>query len=161
MLVIADTSALIALATCDGLPWLDSLYEGLMVPRAVFEEAIQKDKPQASRLHEYLADKVFDSNLAEFVIAAPGMGDGELEAMALYRKVAADRLLIDDLRARKVAQYNGIQIIGSVGVLLLAKKHGLIPAIKPCLEQIDQSEVHMGRSLMQEALIMAGESLAD
>lgn len=157
MLVIADTSALIAIATCNGLPWLNSLFEKLMVPRAVFEEAIKKDKPQAARLQEYLTDKVFDSNLAEFVIASPGMGDGELEAMALYRKTSADRLLIDDLRARKVALYNGMNVIGSVGVLLLAKKHGLISAIKPCLDQIDQSEVHMGRGLMREALIMAGE----
>lgn len=158
MLIIADTSALVAIATCDGLHWLDTLFEKLLVPRAVFDEAVTEGKPQALKLKCYLADKVTDADLKGLVIAAPGMGKGELEAMALYRKVQADRLLIDDLRARKVAQYNEIHVIGSVGILLMAKNQGLIPAIKPHLSCIQQSEVHLGTALIAEALKMAGES---
>lgn len=158
MLIIADTSALVAVATCDGLHWLDALFDELQVPRAVFNEAVTEDKPQAATLKQYLADKVTDADVTELIIAAPGMGKGELEAMALYRKTQADRLLIDDLRARKVAQYNGIHIIGSVGILLMAKNQGLIPAIKPYLNRIQQSEVHLGSALTAEALKMAGES---
>ncbi|QLQ31825.1 MAG: hypothetical protein HZT40_09765 [Candidatus Thiothrix singaporensis] len=83
MLIIADTSALIAISTCDGLHWLDTLFQQLLVPRAVFDEASAADKPQAEKLKQYLADKVTDTDLHELVIAAPGMGKGELEAMAL------------------------------------------------------------------------------
>jgi len=158
MLIIADTSALVAIATCDGLSWLDSLFKRLLVPSAVFNEAISEGKPQAEKLRHYLADKVMDSQLEAFIIAAPGMGRGELEAMALYRKEQADRLLIDDLRARKVAQYNGIQVIGSVGILLMAKHKGLIKTIKPYLEQIQQSEVYLSHALIIQALKMAGET---
>ena len=157
MLIIADTSALVAIATCDGLPWLDALFKGLLVPRAAHDEAVTEGKPQAEKLRHYLADKVADSDLESLIIAAPGMGRGELEAMALYRKEQADRLLIDDLRARKVARYNDINIIGSVGILLMAKSEGLIPAIKPSLEKIRHSEVHLGNALVTEALKIAGE----
>ena len=47
---------------------------------------------------------------------------------------------------------------GSVGILLMAKHQGLIPAIKPYLERIQDSEVYMGKALFAEALKMAGES---
>jgi len=159
MLIIADTSALVAISTCDGLQWLDTLFDELQVPNAVYIEAITEGKPQAEKLKRYLADKVAGTDLSELIIAAPGMGKGELEAMALYRKRKADRLLIDDLRARKVALYNNIQVVGSVGILLMAKNQGLIKAIRPHLERIQKSEVHLGDALIAEALKMAGEAI--
>ncbi|MEI7847613.1 MAG: hypothetical protein WCK35_17555 [Chloroflexota bacterium] len=51
MLIIADSSALIALATCDGLPVLSGLYENICVPRDVYDEVVQKKKPQAATLN--------------------------------------------------------------------------------------------------------------
>jgi len=158
MLIVADTSALIAVATCDGLSWLDTLFGSLSVPQAVFDEAIEEGKPQAERLRRYLSDKVVDIDLNDFIIAAPGLGQGELQAMALYRHSHANRLLIDDLRARKAAQYNGINIIGSAGILLMAKNQGLISSVKPHLEAISKSEVHLGDKLIAEVLKIAGES---
>ena len=157
MLIIADTSALIAIATCDGLDWLDTLFTEIQVPQAVFKEATEKDKPQADTLKAYLTGKVIDIDLSNFVIATQGLGLGELEAMALYKHQQADNLLIDDLRARKAATYNNIKIIGSIGVLLLAKEQELISAIKPYLELIQQSEIHIGKELIQQALTLANE----
>jgi hypothetical protein len=158
MLIIADTSALITIATCNGLRWLEYLFENLLIPRAVFLEATEENKPQSVRLKRYLLDKVVDINLQDFLITFPiGLGQGELEAMALYKREHADRLLIDDLRARKTASYNGINIIGSMGVLLLAKKKGLIPAVKPYIELIQRSEIHLGQPLMTEVLKVADE----
>ncbi len=157
MLIIADTSALIAVATCNGLDWLDVLFTEIQVPQAVFKEATTQGKPQANTLKSYLANKVIDIDLSNFIIATQGLGSGELEAMALYKHQNADNLLIDDLRARKAASYNKIKIIGSIGILLLAKDKGLIPAIKPYLELIQQSEIHIGKELIQQALTLAKE----
>ena len=81
--MIADTSALIAVATCDGLEWLDSLFTEVQVPQAVFNEATTQGKPQADTLRKYLTDKVADIDLSGFIIATQGLGHGELEAMAL------------------------------------------------------------------------------
>lgn len=157
MLIIADTSALIAVATCDGLSWLDSLFTEVQVPQAVFKEATTQGKPQADVLKAYLTDKVINIDLSDFIIATQGLGNGELEAMALYKHQHADNLLIDDLRARKTASYNHIKIIGSVGILLLAKEKGLISSIKPYLESIQQSEIYISKGLIQQALILASE----
>ena len=157
MLVVADTSALITLAACNGLGWLDTLFTKVLVPQAVFQEATILGKPQAARLRKYLEGNVVKINLQDFVINTQGLGKGELEAMALYKHQHADKLLIDDLHARKAAIHNNIQVIGSIGVLVLAKKSNLILAIKPHLQIIRQSDVHLGLELVNKALQIAGE----
>ena len=50
MLIIADSSALVALALCDGLTFLDQLFDEINVPQSVFEEVIVKGKPAANIL---------------------------------------------------------------------------------------------------------------
>jgi len=80
--------------------------------------------------------------------------------MLLYKEVAADYLLIDDKRGRKVAKINQIKTVGSLGVLLQAKRAGLIPQIAPLIEQITANPVFMGAGLIQTVLELAGESNA-
>jgi len=157
MLIIADTSALIAIATCNGLHWLDTLFDEIRVPQAVYDEATTSGKPQASALRNYLFDKTIDIDLSKFIIIAQGLGKGELEAMALYKHEHADRLLIDDLRARKAAVDKDIKIIGSIGLLLLAKENGLIVSIKPFIDTIHKSGIHIGKPLIKKALSLADE----
>ncbi len=89
--------------------------------------------------------KVVSADLTVYVINAGGLGRGELEAMALYKQLQADYLLIDDRRARKVAQFNQITITGSQGILLLAKQQGFITHVKPFLEQLRTSNIRISR----------------
>ncbi len=144
MLVVADTSALFALAACESLELLDALFHEVRVPPAVFRECTEAGKPSADVLGSYLRERVAEVNLEAFVIAAAGLGRGELEAMALYKRLHADRLLLDDSRARKVARFNGVQVVGSAGVLLMAKSEGLIPSVLPLLEQISCWHLPLG-----------------
>lgn len=157
MLIVADTSALVALAACDSLSLLDRLFQEVRVPPAVFQECTVPGKPDAERLEGYLREKVSSFNLQEFVIAVSGLGRGELEAMALYKHLRADHLLIDDERARKVARHNGIEVIGSLGVLLRAKESGVIPALRPLISAMQTAGAHYGEQLVAEALRLAGE----
>ncbi len=121
MILVADCSTLIALATCHGLHLLDRLFGSVVVPAAVYLEAVIGDKPQARQLKEYLQGRVKAID-PSYPILLDGVSDrGETEAMIRYRQLAADRLLIDDRRGRRVAAINGIEIIGSLGVLLAAK----------------------------------------
>ena len=89
MLIIADTSALVALAACQQLHLLELLFDAIRVPPAVHRECTVPGKPEADALGEYLSGKVANVALSEFVIAVSGLGQGELEAMALYRKLSA------------------------------------------------------------------------
>lgn len=157
MLVVADTSALLALAACESLKLLDALFREVRVPPAVFRECTEAGKPSADVLGTYLRDRVAEVDMEAFVIAAAGLGRGELEAMALYKRLRADRLLLDDNRARKVARLNGVQVVGSAGVLLLAKSEGLIPSVLSLLEQIQAAGIYLSEPLVSEVLQLAGE----
>jgi predicted nucleic acid-binding protein len=69
-----------------------------------------------------------------------------------------DRLLLDDSRARKVARFNGVQVVGSAGVLLLAKSEGLVPAVLPLLKQIQAAGIYLSEPLVAEVLQIADEA---
>ena len=78
-------------------------------------------------------------NLEAYVFLDAFADAGETEAMLLYKQLAADKLLIDDKRGRKVAKINQISTIGSLGVLLVAKEKGLIVEVAPAARQESSS----------------------
>jgi len=102
MILIADCSALIALASCQGLPLLDALFDTVVVPEAVYREAVVSDKPEAQLLKEYLKNKIRQINFGSPVLLDGFSDRGETEAMILYKQLSADKLLIDDKRGRRI-----------------------------------------------------------
>ncbi|MEI6652797.1 MAG: DUF3368 domain-containing protein [Chlorobiaceae bacterium] len=157
MILVADASALIALATCDSLVLLDAIFGNVLVPDAVYAEVTELDKPQSARLRSYLQGKVRVVDMQHFVYLDAFADLGETQAMLLYKEIDADYLLIDDRRGRKIAKINKIKTIGSLGVLLQAKRAGLIPCVAPLLEIIAASPVFISESLIRIVLELANE----
>ncbi|MBF0236169.1 MAG: DUF3368 domain-containing protein [SAR324 cluster bacterium] len=157
MLIIADSSPLITLSICEALPLLEQLFQTVKVPSYVFGEVILEGKPQAKSLRAYLRDKVVTVAVEEILVTSAILGRGELEAMALYKKLHANLLLVDDRDARKIARLNGIQIIGSLGILLLAKQQGLIMEVAPLIAKIQEAHIFIGEELIRLVLQRAGE----
>ena len=157
MLIVADSSALIALALCGGLELLDRLFEDVRVPQAVYDEVVIEGKAAAQVLQVYLQAKVVAVPLDQVVITGVGLGRGEIEAMALYKAARADCLLLDDNRARKVARLNQINITGSQGILLLAKHRGLIAQVRPYLELLQNTEIRISGRLLERTLALTKE----
>ncbi len=157
MLIVADSSALIALATCDGLDVILQVYDDIKVPEAVYAEIVAPEKPQSDALGVFLSNRVVKVDATRWVLAAGGLGRGEIEAMALYKELAADALLIDDHRARIIAEHNQINCIGALGLLLVAKQNGIISEIAPYVQKLRQSAIHYGDALLDRVLKLAGE----
>jgi hypothetical protein len=157
MLIVSDSSALIALATCDGLDILLRIFDDVKVPEAVYEEVVKPKKAQSTTLEAFLSGRVMEVDTTHWVLAAGGLGRGEIEAMALYKQLSADALLIDDHRARIIAEHNQINCIGALGVLLLAKQSGKIDKIAPYVEKLRPSSIHYGDELLDKVLKLSGE----
>jgi len=136
MIIVADTSALVALSTCKALDLLEKIFEKVSVPKSVYDECVVSKKSQSKQLRKYLKDKIATIDKTPFLHLPSNLGQGEISAMLLYKIMNADYLLIDDIRARKIAKYNDINIIGSLGILLLAKKQKIIDKISPFLDKI-------------------------
>jgi predicted nucleic acid-binding protein len=157
MILVADCSALVALATCDALSFLDQLFGTVVVPAAVYREAVVGNKPEAEQLRVYLQGRVRALDPEHPVLLDGFSGPGETEAMLLYRQLQASYLLIDDRRGRRMARINNIEVIGSLGVLLNAKQAGLIKAVKPYLQRLSASDLYLSDALISMVLELAGE----
>src|SRR5215211_2690631 len=157
MLIEADSSELIALATCDGLKVILQVYDDIKVPEVEYVEVVAPEKPQSEALGEFLSGHVVKVDTTRWVLAAGGLGRGEIEAMALYKELAADALLIDDQRARVSAEQNQINCLGALGLLLVAKQNGKINEIAPYIKKLRTSSVHYGDALLDRVLKLAGE----
>lgn len=158
MIVVADASPLVALATCDTLEILDKLFGEIKVSQAVWDEVTISNKPGSDKLTQYLQDKVYPFDLSDFIIGGHMLDMGELTAIALYKKLSANYLLIDEKAGRRVAKANSIKIIGSLGVLIMAQQKGLITSIKPYIDILRASKVHFSDQLLNDVLLKVGES---
>ena len=85
------------------------------------------------------------------------LGDGESEAIALAIELNADFLILDDLKARKIAKDMGIKVIGTAGVLLLAKKRGIVNEVKPLLMALVDRGFRISNDVIEVILKAAGE----
>jgi uncharacterized protein len=157
MILVADASPLIALSLCDQIELLEKIFNEVFIPEAVFNEINIPEKPEAEKLIRFIQNKVKKVNLNKYIISVPNIGKGELEAMALYKDLNADYLLTDDKKARQVAKYNKIKVIGSIGVLIIAKQKQLISEIKPSLDIIYNSSIYLSKELYIHALKAAME----
>ena len=87
------------------------------------------------------------------------LDQGEIEAIALARELHARYLIIDELIGRRIAENLGINCIGLVGVLILAREAGLVSSLKAMLEQLEQvAGFYLNESIKAKALFSVGES---
>lgn len=84
---------------------------------------------------------------------------GEAEAITLALELNAELLIIDESPGRAITRQYGIKITGVLGVLLEAKRRGLIVAVKPLMEQlINEVEFWVSRQVYETVLQAADES---
>jgi predicted nucleic acid-binding protein len=159
LIVISDSSSLIAVAAVGHLEVLRGLYREVIVPPAVWSEVTAPNRPGAADIQNAGWIRVESVTNRSLISALPApVGPGEAEAIVLAQELAADLLLIDERKARKTALLLGLPVTGVLGVLLEAKKAGLVPAIKPILDQMEAAvSFRLKRSLYDAALHAAGE----
>ncbi|MCB9088171.1 MAG: DUF3368 domain-containing protein [Calditrichae bacterium] len=146
--IISDSTCLIALDRIGQLTLLKQLFEQIYVPTAVHREFGKKvNWIKVTSVHNPIAIKTLMIQIDA----------GESEVIALALEMQDCVAILDDKKARRIAQDIGLKITGTVGLLLKAKKDGLIDKIKPLLNQLNDAGFHVGERLYQNALRLANE----
>ena len=150
-LVVCNSSPVIALAQIKALDLLRMLFTGVVIPPTVRGEI------QSVALPEWVQVQPLTQEL-DARVATASLDAGEREALGLAIERRADLLVLDDLPARLLAEKLGIPVIGTVGVLLLAKQRGLLPVIRPALDALRGVNFFLAEHLYLRLLILAGEA---
>jgi uncharacterized protein len=159
--VVSNTSPIINLAAIGELELLESLHGRIVVPAAVYREIVDSGsgQPGAAELPslpwiECRAVK----NKALVTALELELDSGEAEAIALASELDAELLLLDERKGRAVARRLGLRVLGLLGVLVQAKRQGLIPAVRPSLEKLlSEAGFFISQALFAEVLAAAGE----
>ncbi|SLM30700.1 Nucleic acid binding protein [Desulfamplus magnetovallimortis] len=158
MIVIADSSPLIALAIIEKLAILEKMYKKVYAPTAVFQEVVRTDKPFANELELFLHVRTKNvKNKMAVRILSSDIGAGEAETIVLALENLPAVALIDDLKARRFAKMNEIEVIGTMGILLKGKKEGLIKEVKPLIAKLLQHDIRISTRIIEITLQAAQE----
>lgn len=160
MSIVSDTSPLVALAKVDALPLVQALYGEALIAPAVYRELLAKAGPETPRLQAALQSFIRVTTVppaqASLTALISHLDEGEREAITLASAMNL-LLLVDEREARAVASILGMSFTGTVGVILQAKRVGLIPQVRALLEALKQSGYYLSDRLIQYALNTAGE----
>lgn len=160
-LLVTDAGPLIALSVADVLQ-ITLQHFDVLVPQAVVDECLSDSyAPGAAPIAEACRQRqlaVLPNAAITPLDAAYAMGLGSGEAAVLsYAAQHKQVALIDERRARHIAQRLGVQVVGSGAVLLALKSQGLIATVQPALAAWQAHGYHLSPKLQAELLVRAGE----
>lgn len=154
--VIADTGVIISLVQIGKLDLIEKVFGEYYIAQAVWEELNHYDNPNFNKLElEKIKSKVREIHSKNYLSMI--MDYGESESSILYEELNADYLLIDDSKARKIAESININCIGTLGLLLIAKEKMLINELKPLFEKFVTTNRYFSKNLLNSILTKIGE----
>ena len=156
--IVFDAGPLISLARIRQLHLLPALFGEVIVPPAVHREITAYESlpgalTMASADWLRLAE-VQDRGAMERLLS--WLDAGEAEVLALAGELGATAA-IDERRGRRLAAELGVPRTGTVGILLVAKRRGLISKVKPMLDQLIANGIRVSSRLYREACRLAEE----
>lgn len=148
-IIVSDTSCLILLDKLNLLFILKELFEEINITPEI-------EKEYGQQLPDWVKVVAVQNTVFQILLQST-LDLGEASAIALAIEQQNCLLILDDNKARKTAARLGINYVGTLGLLVEAKDAGLIPLVKPVLEQIKMTNFRVAEKLEKQLLKLAGE----
>lgn len=160
MIVVANSTPLIALGKVGKLDLLKDIFGEIIIPQGVYDEVVVQGarKPGAGKVRKAAwirTEQVRNRAMINFLLGE--LDRGEAEVLVLAEELKANWLLIDEEKARIAARLLGFRHISTVGVLVLAKRRGLVKTIRPILDQLRRKNFRLSDRVYRRTLKEAGE----
>jgi predicted nucleic acid-binding protein len=157
---IVDTSPLCYLHRAGVLHVLPAIFGRVIVPGQVVAE-LSVGRARGHDLPDPLilpwADVRPVALLAPQLALFGRLGAGERAVLTLALAIPGSVGIIDELPARRVAEGFGVAVTGTLQVILVAKQRGLVPAMRPLLDRLQELRFRMSEDLREHVLTLAGE----
>lgn len=148
-IVISDTSTLILFHKIEHLDLLREVYKELVTTPEIAEE-------YGDKLPNWIQiQTVCDKKYQEFLETQVDLG--EASAIALAMELEDTLLLLDDLKARKLARQLNLKITGTLGVINKAKQMGIIDNVKPLIDKLIETDFRISDTIINEILKLNSE----
>ena len=145
--VVADSTCLIGLERIGRLNVLPDLFEPVFIPdEVVFEFGVS--------LSWLKVETPSNRALVNALKLSVDAGEAEAISLALEKNC---KIILDDKQARSVARKLGLEIVGTVGMLVRAKQEKLIDSLKSVLDELEDNGFRMSENLKTEALRIVRE----
>ena len=161
MIVVSDTSPLTNLAAIGQFNLLQTLFGEIYITEGVVAELSAEGIKWPGAVEVEIANwihiiQVTNRSLVDALRLDLDFGEAETIAMAI--QLQADLVLLDEQMGRRAAQYLGLQVMGIVGLLVQAKKLGLLDRVRPHLDNLrKQAGFYLSQPVYEHALQLAGE----
>ena len=156
--IVSNTTPIVSLLKIGKLDLLRKLYGKVQIPRAVYLEIeAGKDKEYYVDLKKLDWIEIMPIQSSSARLYLFDLDDGEAETIILAQEQNSDMVLIDEKPGRRYASQINVPVTGTIGILLKAKKRGLITAVAPLLQELRYKSFWINDSLYNEALRLAGE----
>jgi predicted nucleic acid-binding protein len=149
--IISDTSCFIILTNIDELDLLHEVYGQVVTTPDILQE-------YGDTLPEWV-EIISVTDKCRQRLLEMQIDKGESSAIALALEVLNCTVILDDYKARKIAEQLNLTYTGTIGVIIKAKQKGIIPSIKPLLNKIKQTNFRLSVEIELQALKEANESL--
>lgn len=157
--VVVNSTPLISLCRVGLLDLLRIQYGEITIPEAVFHEISKKNdsiKDQIASCGWIHVESVKETKSKKMYKAK--LHEGEVEVMILAQEYEGDHLVvIDDGPARRTAEYLGLNLTGTIGLLIKAKMNGLIDSVMPVVREMELKGIYFSETLIEQIKRIAKE----
>lgn len=161
MLIVSDTTPISNLIQIGHFDILRVLFTEIIIPEIIIRELAKSDEIDVQLVKSANWIKIknpINQKLIERILAEDGLDQGEAEAIALSIELKANRLLIDELDGRAVAEKKySLDIMGTLGCLIKAKEKGLIDSVKVEMDKLLAIDYWIHKKLYLRVLKMVNE----
>ena len=147
--VVSNTTPIISLLKIGKLEILKDLYDEIYIPQEVFNEIeAGKHKKYYLNLLTFEWIKIEQIQDRKSIAYFLDLDKGQAEAIVLTTEIEADLILLDESPGRIHAKHAGLRVTGTIGILVKAKKQGLISELKPLILELKEKGVWLSESFI-------------
>ncbi len=154
MIVVSNTSPIISLARIEQLKLLNQLFAEILIAGPVYSElvaqpasALELNSTPWIKVHELTDNALLAQWRKQF-----RLGRGELSTILLAKELSVDLAIIDEKKARQLAQRENLRVVGTLGILEESYRRKHIHDLRMCYQSLLSTGTYIDRRLLNMSL---------